>query len=414
MKPAAPARRPDPLVRVVYVVSRFPIVQETFIVRELDAVSAAGVEIELHSLFAPLGTSVQPAAEPWVARLRPGGARHGVIGLAWWLARRPVRLASSVAVVCACYRRRPALALRALATVAIACGHARALRTAPVDHVHAHFATYPALTAWLLNRLLGVPYSFTAHAHDLYVDQSMLTRKVNDACFVVTISEFNRRFLSEFGGGPGGTPVHVVRCGVDPQAYEFRSRAVPANGPVRALCVASLQEYKGHAVLLRALAARPELARLHVDLVGDGHLGAQLERLAEQLGLSGRVRFEGPRSEDEVRELLHSADLFVLPSVIAADGQMEGLPVALMEALACGVPVVTTRLSGIPELVVDGETGLLAEPGDAVGLADALARTLADPDAARYRCERGRARVVQGFDVRVSGRRMATLFRELN
>lgn len=399
-------------MRVAYVVSRFPHVSETFIVRELDAVSAAGVEIELLSLFAPGSATVHPAAEPWMARLRRGDALDGGIGVAWWLVRRPLRLASSVAVVCASFRRRPDLAVRALATLIIACGQARALRSSRVDHVHAHYATYPALAAWLFQRLLGIPYSFTAHAHDLYVDQSMLTRKVADARFVVTISAFNRRFLSQFGGKPSLTPVHVVHCGVDPLAYEFRPRVPPAEGPVRALCVASLQQYKGHAVLLQALALRPDLERLHVDLVGAGHLRTALQRLAEELGLSGRVRFEGGRSEDEVRQRLHRADLFVLPSVVASDGQMEGLPVALVEALACGVPVVTTRLSGIPELVVDGETGLLAEPGDADALADALARALEDPEATLRRGERGRTLVVQEFDVRASGKRMVALFEE--
>ncbi len=314
-------------------------------------------------------------------------------------------------MVCASYWRRPTLALRALTTIVIACHHARRLSAVPVDHVHAHYATYPALAAWLCHRLLGLPYSFTAHAHDLYIDQSMLTRRVADARFVVTISEFNRRFLRDYAGGPAGTPVYVVHCGIDPRFYSFRPRAAPLTRSLHALCVASLQEYKGHRVLFAALVARPELSRLHVDLVGTGNLRDSLERLAARLGIADRIHFEGSRSEQEVRDRLDHADLFVLASIVADNGQMEGLPVSLMEALACGIPVVATRLSGIPELVVDGETGLLADPGDVDGLADALVRTVADGDAALRRAALGRARVVEGFDIRETGARMAALFR---
>lgn len=399
-------------MRVAYVVSRFPHVSETFIVRELDGVVAdGGVRIDLLSLFGVVNPTVHAAARPWIDRLQRGQLRRGVAALAWWVTRRPLRLASSVALVCHDYRRRPALAVRALVTLVVACQHARSLHAAPVDHVHAHYATYPALAAWTLHRLLGLPYSFTAHAHDLYVDQSMLARKVADACFVVTISQFNRRYLAARTTAGEDVPVHVVHCGVDPSLYEFTAPTVPAEGRVRALCVASLQEYKGHEVLLRAVAARPALARLELELVGDGKLRPALERLARQLAIADRVLFAGSLDEQQVRERLRRADVFVLASIVAADGQMEGLPVALMEAMACGVPVVSTRLSGIPELVVDGETGLLAEPSDVDGLADALERLLAEPDAARQRAIRGRALVQRDFDVRESGTQMAILFR---
>ena len=155
--------------------------------------------------------------------------------------------------------------------------------------MHAHYATYPALAAWLCRRLTGTRYSFTAHAHDLYVDQSMLARKLADAEFAVTISEHNRRFLEAYGDG---SRIHVVHAGIATAVLSFRPRGVPAEGPVRALCVASLQEYKGHAVLLEALAA-PELDRVELDVVGDGPLRAELEARAGALGLGGRCDSTG-------------------------------------------------------------------------------------------------------------------------
>ncbi|MGI8596947.1 MAG: glycosyltransferase [Thermoleophilaceae bacterium] len=391
--------------------SRFPHVSETFIVRELDAVDErGGIDLELLSLFPPVNPTVHPAARRWMERLRRVRPVEALRATAWWLLRRPGRLIGSTARAVWSARSHPAVLVRTLATVPLAAAHARTVQRLAVDHVHAHWATYPAFAAWLCERLTGVTYSFTAHAHDLYVHQAFLAEKARAAHFVVTISDYNRRFLEPYGGGRE-TPVEVVHCGIDPAAYEFRPRLPASAGPVRALCVASLQEYKGHAVLLEALThPEPALERIELDLVGGGPLRGPLEALATRLGLLDRVHFRGSLPEPEVRALLDRADIFVLPSIVARDGQMEGLPVALMEALAAGVPVVTTRLSGIPELVRDGETGLLAEPGDPSSLANALVQALSEPARAARRAEAGRRLVEAEFDVRAAGERLAELF----
>jgi len=398
-------------VNLAYVVSRFPVASETFIVRELNALEDEHrVDVALLALFAATHPFVHPEAARWMSRVRRVDGPFGAAALVSWLVRRPFVTVSILAEVVRAYAGRPKLLVRALATVPLACAHALRVERAGLRHVHAHFATYPALTAWICQRLTGCTYSVTAHAHDLFVHQCHLRAIVRDASFVVTISEFNRRFLKDYGGDDA-TPVHVVRCGVDPARYPSAPRGPALAGRVRVLCVASLEEYKGHRILLEALSRRDEgLARIDVDLVGDGSLREELEALAAKLGLTCRVRFLGTRDEAAVAALLAAADLFVLPSVVAADGQMEGIPVALMEALACGVPTVATRLSGIPELVQDGATGLLAEPGDASALAGALSRTLADPAAARQRAAAGRALVEREYDVRRSADELQRLF----
>jgi colanic acid/amylovoran biosynthesis glycosyltransferase len=397
-------------MRVAYLVSRFPHVSETFIVRELTAVARQGVDVTLLSLFPPVDPTVHPAARPWLAvvhRPRPPAA---LAALGWWARRRPLRLAGAVLRATGGYVRRPALLVRALVTLALGAAHARRLVEGRIDHVHAHYATYPLLAAWLCHRLTGTTYSFTAHAHDLFVDQSFLRTRVSEARFAVAISEYNRRFL--LSHTDGRTPIHVVHCGVDPTAYRYRPRA-PSTGHARALCVASLQEYKGHEVLLRALAdGGPQLARLELDLVGSGPLRGDLERLAGALALASRVRFHGALSEPEVAQLLDRADCAVLASIVGSNGQMEGIPVALMEALAAGVPVVATRLSGVPELIRDGETGLLAEPGSVADLRCALRALLADPAGALARAEAGRRLVEAEYDVRASAARLAALLRD--
>jgi colanic acid/amylovoran biosynthesis glycosyltransferase len=396
-------------MKVAYMVSRFPHVSETFIVRELNAVAAEpGVEVILCSLFAAVDTTVHEAARAWVPRLRRPSPLVAIRDLLAWTVRRPVRMASTVAEIARGYVGRPALLMRALATIPLAASHARELESCGVEHVHAHYATYPALAAWITQRLTGIGYSFTAHAHDIYVDRRFLGRKLADARYVVTISEYNRRLLEAEAGGRA-TPIHVVRCGIHPSRYRFRPRVPAEERPVKVLCVASLQQYKGHAILMNALAqGDPRLQRIELDLVGGGRLRPALERQAARAGLSRRVRFHGSLTEDQVTAFLETAPIFVMPSTVAQDGQMDGLPVALIEALACGLVVVSTRLSGIPELVEDGVTGFLAEPGDAESLAHALCRALGS-DASRLDHGRARALIEREYDIERNARRLVGL-----
>jgi colanic acid/amylovoran biosynthesis glycosyltransferase len=397
-------------IHVVYMVSRFPNVSETFVLRELNEVAATdGVEADLASLFPPSNPFVHPAARPWVSRLRRPGARESATAILWWSLRRPLRLISSALSIGRGYAPRPRLLLRALATLPVAAAHARWIAQSRPDHVHAHFASYPALAAWLCHRMTGISYSFTAHAHDIFVQQCFLDRKIGDASFVATISDFNRRFLLPHRPGDR-PPIEVVHCGIDPGAYRFDPRPLRREGPVRLLCVASLQDYKGHRVLFDALGrGGTRLDRVALDLVGAGKLEGELRDRAASLGLEPRIRFHGNLPEPEVARMLGRADGFVLPSVTAADGRQDGIPVALMEAIACGLPVIASRLSGIPELVREGESGALATPGDASDLALQMARLIEgelelNPVAARERIERD-------FDIARTSARMVELFR---
>jgi colanic acid/amylovoran biosynthesis glycosyltransferase len=397
---------PEP--RVAYVTSRFPVVSETFIRREMDAVAAQGFDVTVLALFPTPPGPVHPAARPWLPRVRRVSPWDAAASLGWWLRRRPLRLLSSVGCVVRGYARSRALP-RALVTLAVAASHARWVAGHEIERIHAHFATYGALSAWMIRRLTGTPYSFTPHAHDLFIDQAFLREKVRDADVVVAISDFNRRFLRRYGGDVT-TPVRVVRYGLDVNRYMFRPRTPAARGPVRTLCIASLQDYKGHRVLLDALGLHGDgLERLTVRCIGEGPLRASLERRAAALGLADRVTFPGAMGEEEVLRELASADLFVLPSVVAPSGQMEGVPNALIEAMACGVPVVSTALSGIPELVRPGDTGVLVEPADAAALARGLRSVVDDPAGAAARNARARALVEDEFNIATTGAEMASI-----
>jgi colanic acid/amylovoran biosynthesis glycosyltransferase len=404
---AAPRARP---YRLAYFASRFPTTTETFVVRELNAVAAHElIEADLYALFPTPRGVVQESAQRWIGSVHRPRPRTCLTGLARWALRRPLRMLSTLGLIVAAYAREPRMLIRALATFTAATAHADTLIALDTDHVHAHFASYPALAAWICHRFTGIPYSFTAHAHDVFVHPLGVRRRAADAAFVVSISDFNRRLLRKLA--PDAAPLHVVHCGVDTNAYRFASHAPPPTGPVRALCVASLREKKGHRVLFQALASRrPELERIELDLVGDGPLRQDLEAEADRLGLTSRVRFHGDLTEQAVAKMLEQADIFVLPSVIEQSGDTEGIPVALMEAMATGLPVVASRLTGIPELVRDGETGLKADPGDVQGLAGKLDELLADPAAATTRAISGRELVEREFSLESSSRRLTMLF----
>jgi glycosyltransferase involved in cell wall biosynthesis len=278
-----------------------------------------------------------------------------------------------------------------------------------VDHVHCHFATHPALAGFLVHRLTGIPFSFTAHGSDIHVDRTMLREKVAAAAFAVPISEFNRRVIEEECGTSLHTPLEVVHCGVDTSVFAPRPRR--DGGPFTLVCVGTLHEVKGQRHLVEAcrlLAGSGVDVRCH--FVGGGPDEDDLRRQVAAAGLGERAHFEGGRTMDEVAALLQRADVLVAPSVPTAGGKREGIPVVLMEGMSSGLPVVASDLSGIPELVEDGRTGLLVPPGDPVALAAALRRLAGDPGLATALARGGRERVLAEFDVTRSAGRLVELF----
>jgi colanic acid/amylovoran biosynthesis glycosyltransferase len=355
---------------------------------------------------------VHPSAEPWVERAwyTPFLSLRIARDALWWVVHAPIRTLSTVAVALAHVASTPNFVLGTLGIVPKSLSLARRLQDADVTHVHAHFATHPTMAAWMIWRLTGIPYSFTGHAHDIYVHQAMLGRKIRDARFVVTVSHFNRRLLETM---ESSTPVHVIHCGVETGL--FSPRAGPRNDTHRLtiVSVASLQPYKGIENLVQACGLlRAQGHAFSCVIVGDGELRRPLQRMTSDLDLDGSVEFLGPQTEERVREIVGTADVFVLPSVVMKTGKMEGLPVALVEALALGVPVVASAISGIPELVRAGETGQLVPPGDPGEIARAIARVAEDRQAATAMAARGRSLVEQEFDLQKNVRRLTALFRK--
>jgi colanic acid/amylovoran biosynthesis glycosyltransferase len=295
---------------------------------------------------------------------------------------------------------------------------ARVVKNRGIGHVHAHYATHPALAAYIVSALTGVGFSFTAHAHDIFVDTHMLAEKLEKARFVVAISRFNKAYLLRHAPSVAAEKIKVVHCGVDLASHDSCSEPEPerdagneADRAMTAVCVASLQPYKGIKYLVRACAqVVRRVPSFRCVVVGEGVDRPELEALIADLGLQTKVRLAGGMPQHEVAKLLRQADLFVLPSIVARSGQMEGIPVALMEAMASRRPVVATRLSGIPELVEDGVNGLLVPSEDEAALAEAITQLASDPELRRRMGERGRETITAQFELRGNVERLRALF----
>jgi glycosyltransferase involved in cell wall biosynthesis len=266
--------------------------------------------------------------------------------------------------------------------------------------------------AFVIGRLTGIPYSFTAHGSDLHRDRHMLREKVAEARFVVPISEFNRRVILDACGEEHAGKLDVIHCGIDPGVFCPAAEAAPGGAALRLACVGTLHEVKGQRFLVEACRRLVERGvELRCDLVGDGPDRASRERAARAGGLAERVRFLGSLPRDEVAACLRAADVAVVPSVPTRDGRRVGIPVALMEAAASGKPVVASRLSGIPEAIENGAEGLLVPPGDAEALAQALATLAADPELRRRFGAAARERMLRDFDLARNARTLAARFR---
>jgi len=402
--PAAGAvGRPRIRQAVAVLLSRFPRVTETFILREVIEMERQGQPVVLVPLLRESPDVVHDEARPWIERAlyTPFMSASILAANIRMLRQRPLPYLSTVARVTVGALASPHVLVRTLALFPKAVYLAERLERDGIRHVHAHFATHPTTAALIIASLTGMTFSCTAHAHDIFVRRRLLGRKLRQASFVRTISAFNRTFLLERYRQLPPSKVHVIHAGIDPARYApgpQGSVRVDDGSPPTILCVASLQPYKGIPVLIEACRwLRDRGPAFRCDIAGDGWLRPQLERQIAKAGLATTVRLLGHRRQDEVAELMRRASLFVLPSVVARDGQMEGIPVSLMEAMASELPVVASSLSGIPELVEDGDSGYLVQPGNAVQLAAAIERLLRDPALAQRMGTCGRRTVERQF-----------------
>ena len=399
-------RPPAESFRVAYLMSRFPKITETFVLGEMVEMKRLGVDL---SIF-PLILERVDVRHPDVDAVADDVVHRSLASWALWggnlllLLTRPWRYLSTLARVIGANWRSRRFLLGALGSFPKAARYARDARQLGVDHVHAHFASHPAMAAWVVHRLSGIPYSFTAHGSDLHMDQTALDLKIADASFVVMVSDYNRRFVLERLGDSVASKLEISRCGVALDVFsEKPSRDAVServDRPFRVLAIAALREVKGHRYLLEACRRLKEKGiALECRLAGDGPLADTLRELVREEGLEDVVEWLGALPRPRILEELAAADVCALTSIQDRHGRREGIPVSLMEAMASGVPVVASLISGIPELVEDGVEGLLTEPKSAESIAAAL-ETLQESAELRTRLgAAGRAKVERHYDL---------------
>lgn len=397
--------------KVAYIMSRFPKLSETFVLYEMLALQQQGVGIEVFPLINERASVVHAEAKPFVDRAHylPVLSPSIIKANLHFLRTRPAAYLRTWIEVLRGTLGSPNYMIGGLGSIPKAAKFAYDMQRLGVTHVHAHFANHPTVAALVINRLAGIPFSFTAHAHDIYVDQHMLKEKVRAAKFVVAISEYNRELIVKHAGEDMRGKIKIVHCGVDTRLFQPRQKT-PGDGQFTIVCVGSLEEKKGQTHLIEACRLLKQRGLNFIcHLIGDGASRPALEEQIRRDNLADVVKLAGGRPRSEVLQVLARADVVALPSIRTKSGKMEGIPVALMEPLACEVPVISTRTSGIPELVEDGVTGLLVPPEDAAALADALQRLANDPALGSRLGQAGRVKVLREFDLTDNTTKLAQL-----
>lgn len=406
--------------RVIYLVRSWPRLSQTFVLEEVLALERRGLDLVVFSLV----RAGEDVVQPRVAEVR-APARYLDDARSWDRLRTHLGVLRSApgryVRTLVFSMRRPWLAAGYGECSTLGCfGHAvqvaaavDAFRAAhdEVGHLHAHFAHDPTLVAMLAARLTGLPYSFTAHARDLYqLRAAGLAARTDEATTVVTCCQANADHIATMVHASRRPPVRVIHHGVDLDRF----RPAPAETGDRVptlVSVGRLVEKKGYADLLTALAQLASTGTpFRCRIYGDGPLREPLRDLGAALGLQDQVTWAGACSSEQVAAALGEADAFVLTPVHTADGDRDGIPNALVEAMACGLPVVTTSAGGVTELVTDEVDGLVTVPGDVTAIAAAVGRVLADA-ALRARLGAAARRTVErDYDVDAAAGELERVF----
>jgi glycosyltransferase involved in cell wall biosynthesis len=403
-----------------YVLKMYPRFSETFILNEILELERQGTDVRIFSLRKPDDGRFHAG----LARVRapvtylpeyPFADRAQIFSAHRALARSIPRRYRQVLLYA--FTRGNLHAIKRFWQAGVL---AHELQNRPVSHLHAHFATSATRVAMLVNMLIGTPYSFTAHAKDIFlntVSHDTLRDKIRMAEFVVTVSDFNREYLTEIGHAPGESNVkrfvppaglqipngRIRRLynGIDVDQFDTGSDVpIRESGIPLILGVGRLVEKKGFDVLVHACALlRDRKIAFRCDIVGKGPQEHALRQLIAELKLEDRVHLIGPRSQDALVTAYREAAIFALPCVVGADGNRDGLPTVLLEAMAMQLPVVSTDVTGVPEIVDDSKTGFVVPQNSAAAIAVALEHLLNDRTLRERMGAAGRERVLRDFNL---------------
>lgn len=396
-------------MRIAYIVSLFPTLSETFVFREINELRRQGAEVICFSIHRPKAEPLPPDAAHFSAEttyLWPAYPVQFLLALLRFGVLHPVKFFGTLGLY---WRRAPRtfagfkrFTLHFLEGVYFA----HLCRQRQVQYLHAHFANGPSSVALAASALSGIPFGFTSHAQDIYADPLMVDLKINRAAIALTISAYNRDYLvTNF---PLQNPDHlqVHRVAIDLAHFRPARRPLaPAGEPALILAIGRLVPKKGFIDLIRACAM---LAQRHVNfrcwIIGEGPERAALQTAISASRLEKNVNLLG--AQTNVKEFLQQADLFVMPCVVDGSGDRDGIPTVLMEAMAMQVPVISTNLTGIPELIEHEQNGLLVSPGNPAELAQAMARLVGNRNLRQALAVRARQTVENERSLVVNTRKL--------
>ncbi|MBA3652223.1 MAG: glycosyltransferase family 4 protein [Chthoniobacterales bacterium] len=392
--------------KVGYVVKRYPRFSETFIVNEILAHEAEGWELEIYALGFPYEAHFQDAISRVHAPVRYLQAAESLTAIDFWKAfERGSELFPGMWNQLALARGEDFR--HVYQAVSLACE----IRLNGIQHLHAHFATGAASVARLAACFAAIPYTITAHAKDIFhesVSVDDLRRKFSAAAAVVTVSDYNVAYLRELCGEMAGK-VRRIYNGVDLALFPY---VEPAEREQRIIAVGRLVEKKGFADLIEACALlAQEGLEFTCQIVGAGELELELRQRISDSQVSDVVELTGPKPQREVIDLIRRAAVLAAPCVLGVDGNRDGLPTVLLEAMALGTPCIATDVVGIPEVVRPGETGLLVNERSPAQLAAAMKRLLSEPDLRVQLATAARQLIETEFGLHRNAARLRELFR---
>jgi glycosyltransferase involved in cell wall biosynthesis len=398
-------------LKVGYILRAFPVPSETFVLNEILALRKAGMPMEIFVLSSPA------VGNPHQAQFSEVD-----LGVIYWQQQRPSRLevlGANLQLLARCGVRRYWQARRIIGESRVLAGWRAFLRLAwwaaqlqrwGVTHLHAHFATEATTVAWAFSLLTGIRFSFTAHAYDIYVSPYKLYERLEAAAFVVTVSHYNKVHLLALNQELPPAKVHILHGWVNLENVKPSSQQTGSLFQI--LSVGRLVEKKGHIYLIEACAQlRAQGIAFKCYIVGEGPLRQELEAAITADDLEEHVQLLGAVSHDRVLALLDNSSVFALPCVVTDEGDRDGIPVSLAEAMAMQLPVISTDIVGISELVQEG-AGFLVSPRDAGALAEALRKAYEMDNVARMEMgRRGRSIVKAEFNLESEVGKLIRLFR---
>jgi len=398
--------------KIAYILSQFPETHETFILREIIELEKNDIDLTLFSLKKCRDKIIHPQAQKFLLRTHYSSlfTTKTLFSVLYYIWNYPIRFIELCIHLIKYNYVSFEYLIKSFAILPISLHYARLIHSRGVQHIHAHWATIPTTSAIIISKILGIPFSFTAHAWDIFLKNPMLKEKVRLAEFVVTCTGYNKEYLDSLLHYHHDEKIIKNYHGIDFDTVPKVHKNTQEN---LIFSIGRLCEQKGFPYLIEAIAILKKWGHSFIcKIVGEGPGRKALTEQIAELGLQAEVELCGIKPHSFIFDLFNQARMFVLPCVISRNGDRDGIPNVMIEALAMYTPVISTNVSGIPEIIKDGDTGITVEPRNSEKLAKAILYLYEHPELYRIITDNGRKLVEKEFDVKKNVKELVTIFFE--